>query len=292
MEAIRQTAIDRFQASLARRQCSAHTVASYTLDVRLFFAEIAVPLARVSCHEVDQFVEHQHQHGRAWAPSNRRRNALKHVFDFGLDQHWVAGKPGKPSHCVRRGRPLPKALAGAQVQQRLAPSAHPMDRALFLVMRRCGLRVSEVAQRPREQIAWEQQGLRLLHGTGRQERPVSMSPDLVASLHQCLAPHPGAGAQGSVFWNRKRAQQPLSVKAIQKKMERYAKAAGLTASCQSLRHTFASNLLEPGAEVVVIRAFLGPSQIASSARYATISRQKVKPEYRRTMQKILKQGQV
>ena len=72
----------------------------------------------------------------------------------------------------------------------------------------------------------------------------------------------------------KRAQYPLSVKAIQKKMERYAKAAGLTASCHSLRHTFASNLLEHGAEVVAIRDFLGHSQIASSERYAKISSQK------------------
>jgi site-specific recombinase XerD len=292
MDDIRQTAIDRFQAYLARRQFSAHTVASYTSDLRLFFAESAVPLARVSFHEGDQFVERQHQHGRAWATINRRLNALKHFFDFCLDQQWVAGNPVKSSHFVRRGRPLPKALAGAQVQQLFAQIAHPMDRALFLVMLRCGLRVSEVAQLKLEQIDWEQQGLRLLQGKGRKDRHVYMSPDLVASLHQCLEQHPGARAQGYVFWNRKRAQQPLSVKAIQKKMERYAKAAGITASCHSLRHTFASNLLEHGAEVGVIRDFLGHSQIASSERYANISSQKVKQEYMRTMQKILKQGQV
>ena len=70
------------------------------------------------------------------------------------------------------------------------------------------------------------------------------------------------------------------------------KAAGITASCHSLRHTFASNLLEHGAEVVAIRDFLGHSQIASSERYAKVSSQKVKQEYMRTMQKILKQGQV
>ena len=292
MDDIRQTAIDRFQAYLARRQFSAHTVASYTIDLRLFFAEIAVPLARVSFHEVDQFVERQHQHGRAWATINRRLNALKHFFDFCLDQQWVAGNPVKPSHFVRRGRPLPKALAGEQVQRLFAQIAHPMDRALFLVMLRCGLRVSEVAQLKLEQIDWEQQALHIVQGKGRKDRRVYMSPDLVASLHQCLAQHPGDRAQGYVFWNRKRSQQPLSVKAIQKKMERYAKAAGITASCHSLRHTFASNLLEHGAEVVAIRDFLGHSQIASSERYAKISSQKIKQEYMRTMQKILKQGQV
>ena len=292
MDDIRQTAIDRFQAYLARRQFSAHTVASYTLDLRLFFAAITVPLARVSFHEVDQFVERQHQHGRAWATINRRLNALKHFFTFCLDQQLVRGNPVKPSHFVRRGRPLPKALAGEQVQQLFAQIAHPMDRALFLSMLRCGLRVSEVAQLKLEHIDWEQQALHIMQGKGRKDRRVYMSPDMVASLHQCLEQHPGNRAQGYVFWNRKRSQQLLSVKAIQKKMERYAHAAGITASCHSLRHTFASNLLEHGAEVVAIRDFLGHSQISSSERYAKISSQKIKQEYMRTMQKILKQGQV
>src|SRR5256886_13502200 len=253
MDDIRQTAIDRFQAYLARRQFSTHTVASYTIDLRLFFAEIALPLARVSFHEIAQFVKRQHQHGRAWPTINRRLNALKHFFDFCLDQQWVAGNPVKPSHFVRRGRPLPKALAGEQVQRLFAQIAHPMDHALFLVMLRCGLRVSEVAQLKLAQIDWEQPALHIVQGKGRKDRRVYMSPDAVASVQQCLAQHPGVQAQGYVFWNRKRARQPLSVKAIQKQMERYTKAAGLTSSCHSLRHTFASNLLEHGAEGVAIR---------------------------------------
>jgi site-specific recombinase XerD len=292
MDDIRQTALDRFRLYLERRQFSGHSIASYTCDLRLFFAEIAVPLAQVSFREVDQFVEHQHHHGRSWATINRRLNALKHFFDFCLDQQWVLGNPVKPSHFVRRGRPLPKALSREQVQRLFAQIEHPMDRALFLVILRCGLRVSEVAQLKLEHLDWEQQALQVVQGKGRKDRCVYLSPDAVASVQQCLAQHPGAQAQGYVFWNRKRAERPLSVKAIQKKMERYAKAAGIIASCHSLRPTFASNLLEHGAEVVAIRDFLGHSQIASSERYAKLSSQKIKQEYMRTMQKILKQGQV
>src|SRR5438132_13016065 len=94
---------------------------------------------------------------------------------------------------------------------------------------RAGLRVSEVARLKLEQIDWEQQALHIVQGKGRKDRRVYMSPDAVASVQQCLAQPPRVQAQGYVFWNRKRAQQPLSVKAIQKKMERYAKAAGITA---------------------------------------------------------------
>ena len=105
MDDIRQAAIDRFCMYLERRQFSAHTITSYSLDLRLFFTEVAVPLAQVSFRELDQFVDQQHQHGRAWATINRRLNALKHFFDFCLDQQWVVGNPVKPSHFVRRGRP-------------------------------------------------------------------------------------------------------------------------------------------------------------------------------------------
>ena len=76
----------------------------------------------------------------------------------------------------------------------------------------------------------------------------------------------------AVFWNQKRPSRPLLVKAIQKKMARYAKAAGIMASCQSLRHTLASNLLEQGAEIVSIRELLGHASITSSERYAKVSK--------------------
>jgi site-specific recombinase XerD len=162
MDDICQTAIDRFRAYLERRQFSAHTVASYTLDLRLFFAEVSVPLAQVSFREVDQFVECQHHHGRAWATINQRLHALKHFFAFCLEQQLVRGNPVKPSHFVRRGRPLPKALAREQVQRLFAQITHPMDRALFLVILRCGLRVSEVAALKLEQIDWEQQAVHIV----------------------------------------------------------------------------------------------------------------------------------
>ncbi len=93
MDDIRKTALDRFRLYLERRQFSAHTIVSYSLDLRLFFTAVAVSLAQVSFREIDRFVDQQHQDGRAWATINRRLNALKHFFDFCLDQQWVVGNP-------------------------------------------------------------------------------------------------------------------------------------------------------------------------------------------------------
>ena len=100
-------------------------------------------------------------------------------------------------------------------------------------------------------------------------------------------------AQGLYLLEPKtRRSIPSRSKRSKRRWSATPKPPGITANCDSLRHTFASNLLEHGAEVVVIRDFLGHSQIASSQRYAKNSGKKVKQEYMRTTQKILKQGQV
>ena len=286
------TAIQQFQAYLERRQYAGHTVESYTLDLRLFFAAIAHPLEMITFQDVERFLEHQQQQGLAPTTVNRRLHALKHFFDFLVERRLVAGNPVKPSHFARVGRPLPRGLSTAQLQALFAQILHPMDTALFLVMLRCGLRVAEVAQLTVEQIDWEQQALHITQGKGRKDRRVYLSPDALASLQACFAIRPPGVPEAAVFWNRKRPTVRLSIKAIQKKMARYAKAAGVTASCHSLRHTFASNLLEHGAEIVTIKEFLGHASITSSERYARVSNRKVKQEYLRTMRKVLKQSKV
>ena len=134
--------------------------------------------------------------------------------------------------------------------------------------------------------------LRIDQGKGRKDRYVYLSSDAAARLQACVAVRPAGIPADAVFWNRKRPRQPLSVKAIQKKMERYAKAAGIEATCHQLRHTFASNLLEHGAEIVTIKDLLGHESVHSSERYARVSNRKVKQEYVRTMKKVIRQTKV
>jgi site-specific recombinase XerC len=292
MDDSRRTAIDQLRAYLERRQFSAHTIARDPLDLHLCCRAAAGPLAQVSCRAVDPCVAWQLQHGRSWATMNRRLNAVTHWLDFCLDQQRVGGHPVQPRHVVRRGRPLPKALSCAPVPRRLAPRAHPLERALVLGMLQCGLRVAEVAPLKLEPSDWEPQARHMVQGKGRTARRVDMSPDAVARVHQGLAQHPGERVPGDGFWHRKRHARPLAVQAIQTKMERYAKAAGITARGHRLRQTLASNLLEHGAEVVAIRDCRGQSPSSSSARDAKVASQKIKPASLQTMQRRLRQGPV
>ena len=288
-----RVAITQFCAYLQRRNYSPHTIENYGRDLRLFFAPLDKAPRAVSWRDIEGFIQQQRQAHLAAATINRRLNALKHFFEYlVMEDQSCASNPVKPSHFLRRGRPLPKPLAQDQVRALFAQITHPMDHALGLLMLRCGLRVSEVARLRLEAIDWAQQSVRIEQGKGRKDRLVYLSTDALAALRACLTARPTVVPDGLVFWNQKRPHRALSAKGIQKKMERYAKAAGIKASCHSLRHTFASNLLEAGAEVISIKELLGHASIQSSERYAKLSNQRVKQVYQQTMRKVIAKTRV
>lgn len=94
------------------------------------------------------------------------------------------------------------------------------ERTIFLLMRRCGLRVSEGAHLTMDDIDWTPQAIRIAQGKGRNDRRVYASPDAVTALRSCLPLRPAQAVGTSVFWTQKRPQRPLSITAVHKKMER------------------------------------------------------------------------
>ena len=282
-----------FCAYLHTRNYSPHTIENYGRDLRLFFAPLHKALRAVSWRDIEHFIQQQHQAQLAATTINRRLHALKHFFDYlVMERQTLATNPVKPSHLLRQGRPLPKKLSQDQVRTLFTQITNPLDHALYLLILRCGLRVSAVARLRRSDLDWEQQSLRIDQGKGRKDRVVYVSADALAALRTCLAVRPAAVPGEVLFWNQKRPQRALSSKGMQKKMERYAKAAGIKASCHSLRHTFASNLLEEGAEVISIKELLGHASMESSERYAKLSNQRVKQIYQQTIRKVIAKTRV
>lgn len=286
--------VEQFCAHLRTRNYAAHTIANYALDLQLFFAACEnKAAAQVTWRDIDHFIAHQHQQKLAATTINRRLNALKRFFDFlVVEREQLPGNPLKPSHYLRLGKPLPRKLTQEQVTRLFAQIENRQDRAMFLLMLRCGLRVSEVAQLKRTDIDWAQKSLRIEQGKGRKDRIVYLSTDALEGLRECQQLRPATVPGNFFFWNQKRSHHPLSIKAIQKKMERYAKAATVEASCHSLRHTFASNLLEEGAQIISIKEFLGHSSVTSSERYARLSNQHVKQTYLETIRKVIAKTKV
>src|ERR1044071_8849469 len=183
--------VERFCQHLRNRNYSPHTVASYALDLQLFFAGIQKPVSQITWRDIDRFIEQQHGQSLAATTINRRLHAVKRFFDhLVVETERLPANPVKPSHFLKQGRPLPKKLSGQQVKQLFAVISNRMDRALFLLMLRCGLRVSEVAQLKLSHIDWEQKALLVRQGKGRKDRRVYLSNDAMQGLRECLAIRP------------------------------------------------------------------------------------------------------
>ena len=176
--------IQDFRASLQRRNSSASTLDSYTLDLQLFFADRDKASAQVTFGEVDRLIARHYQQGLAPATINRRWSALKPFFAFLLDRQVVSGNPVQPSQVLRRARTLPRALAQEQVDQLFAQMPHPLDRALFLLMLRWGLRVSEVARLKLRDMDWAQRAAKIAASISRPMR-------WPAYEHACSSGHAG-----------------------------------------------------------------------------------------------------
>jgi site-specific recombinase XerD len=210
--------VEQFCQYLKLRNYSGHTIASYRLDLQWFFAPIEAALEAVGWRQIDQFIRQQHNKGLSAGTINRRLRAIKQFFDYlVIETERVVGNPVKPSHYLRQGRPLPKRLSGAQVKQLFSVIHNPMDGTMFLLMLRCGLRVSEVVQLKVADIDWQQRALLVEQGKGRKDRWLYLSSDALCSLRECTGQRPAALGHEYFFWNQKRKRQALGVKAVQKR---------------------------------------------------------------------------
>ena len=212
------------------------------------------------------------------------------IFDFLIEHQVVDTNPIKPSHVLKRARTLPRALAKEQLEQLFAQIHHPVDRALFLLMLRSGLRVSEVAQLKVRDLDWPQQALLIEQGkAARIAGCISQRMPWRACTRVCS----NVPVMCPVTWfSGIRSGPAVRYRSRPSKRSSGMQSRRITASCHSLRHTFASNLLEQGAEIVSIRELLGHASISSSERYAKLSNQHVKQEYLRTMKRVLQRSKV
>ena len=282
----------RFQHYLERRNYSPCTTLNYLSDLRLFFRTVTVSVESANRRHVEVFIDQQREEGRSAATINRRLSALRHFYAFLADEKGPEQEnPVRSRHRLRQPRRLPRPFKEEDLQRLFEVICDLRDQAIFSLMLRAGLRLSEVAQLGVEDVDLEKKTVFVRQGKGKRDRLVYVSEDAVELLRRCLAQRPHL-KNGRLFWNHKRPGEGVIADGIQKAMERYCRKAGIKGSCHRLRHTFACHLLENGSQMVTVRDFLGHASVFSSERYAKVSNEKVREEYYRAMAKVLGQMQL
>jgi len=223
---------------------------------------------------------------------NCRLDSVRGFFTYwSQEEGTLRPNPVKKGSVLRLARPLPRYLKDEEVARLFSRVKNGRDRAIFRLMLRCGLRVEEVAHLRLQDLDLAQRRILVCRGKGNKDRVVYISHDAERALRDYLDSRSSSKVQ-QIFLVRKGTCRgmPLSVRGIQKRMEYYARQAGLQISCHHLRHTMATQLLNADADLVTIQDLLGHTRIKTTQKYAKISNLKVQRDYYKAMEVILQKA--
>ena len=285
--------IDRYRRSLKRRNCSAHTLRNYLNILGRFNAWLQVPLERATPKEADAYMEHLLRNRKKPKTINCHFSCIHAFYEYLIeDEKMTLTNPVKKHYRLRLPRPLPKHLRDEQVATLFSEISDTRDRAMFMLMLRCGLRVEEVARLTADAIEYRSKQLYVFNGKGSKDRVVYLSEDALSALASYTEKRKWS-KEKKVFLVQKGPLKgkPLSVRGIQKRIEHYARRAGIQASCHHLRHTMATQLLNADADLVTIQDLLGHSRITTTQCYCRVSNLKVQRDYFKAIEVVLQRTQ-
>ncbi|HWP02429.1 MAG TPA: site-specific tyrosine recombinase XerD [Gemmatimonadaceae bacterium] len=275
------------------RGSSRRTVDSYLRDIRrlaLFAAQRGVyDPASIDATLLREYIYHLKDSGLA--PTSIRRNVsgLRTYFRFLLADGIVAADPSERLELPRRWRTLPNVLTQAEVERLLAAPQQdePMyyrDRALLEVAYSSGLRISELVGLETRDIIMED-GLVRVMGKGGKERLVPLGRAALGALALYLRElrprlDKGETSAGRVFLNARGG--PLSRMGAWKIVRRHVARAGIDkrVSPHTLRHSFATHLLERGADLRAVQEMLGHADISTTQIYTHVDREYLRKVHR------------
>jgi integrase/recombinase XerD len=280
--------IDRFADTLwMERGLSDNTLSSYRSDLRQAAAWLAGEHSSlVSARRTDLLAYLASLVDQQVKPrtSARRLSSLRQFYQTAVREGWLDSDPSALIEAPKLGRPLPKSLSEQDVEALLdAPDVDTAegqrDRSMLELLYATGLRVSELVGLSADQIHLNQ-GLVRVIGKGGKERLVPMGDEAVEWLRrfaggarrellgerQCNAFFPtrrGSGMTRQAFWYR---------------IKKHAQQAGIRAelSPHTLRHAFATHLVNHGADLRVVQLLLGHSSLSTTQIYTHVARERLK----------------
>jgi integrase/recombinase XerC len=259
------------------RNASAHTLRSYRGDLedfQRFLAERGLAgLAAADGRAVRAWLAGLHERGLDPASISRKLAAVRSCGRFLVRRGVIERNHAREVRGPRQPRKLVSFLPPDEVTQlvearAVAGASRPRDVAILELLYASGLRVSEVSSLDVDALDQAGRVVRVL-GKGRKERIVPYGEPAARALQTWLEAR--GSPPGPLFTNRRGRR--LTVRSIYTIVRRSARAAGITrpVSPHTLRHTFATHLLEGGADLRTIQELLGHSRLSTTQRYTHVA---------------------
>jgi integrase/recombinase XerD len=261
----------RMLQDMAIRGLREHTQHDYIRFVRSFASFLRRPPDTATAEDIRRFQAYQAESGVQPPTINGSVSALRFFFTVTLDRPDLSRR----LVLVRHPRKLPDVLSVEEVGRLLEAAPGLKYKAALGTAYGAGLRVSEVAALKIDDIDSTRMLIRVEQGKGRKDRNAMLSPQLLELLRlwwregkrrNVMPPH------GWLFPGRSVAE-PVSTRQINRAVHEAAEAAGIhkRVSPHTLRHSFATHLLEQDVDIRVIQVLLGHSKLDTTALYARVA---------------------
>jgi len=285
--------VDRFLGYLeSERGCSHQTLRAYAGDLAAFARFInrdgEFDPRQVSTLDLRHYLAHMRRQGAARTTVARKVACLRSFYKFLIREGVVSDNPATSLTLPRRRQRLPTFLDEAEVLRLLeSPDrttvAGRRDRAILETLYSTGMRIGELAAVNIEDVDLIGEVVKA-RGKGKKERLVPLGRPAIEALRDYLAVR-SAIARGrrvhrrALFINK--AGGRLSERGIRRIFNKYARAAGLSdqVSPHTLRHSFATHMLNRGADLRAVQELLGHASIATTQVYAHVTTEKLKKVY-------------
>ncbi len=261
------------------RGYSDHTLRAYEKDIGDFLEFLKVDPARIDIHEIRSYISHLSSKGLQKTSISRCLSSIRSFFRYLHREGYIKKNPAKLISHPRVPKKLPSFLTVDDVFNLIETTDNPeavddfirvRDRAILEVLYGSGLRVSELTGLNMEDINLKE-GIIRAKGKGKKERLVPIGKKAIEALKGYLS-HRIKRVKDSDALFINRMGKRLSSRTVHRIVVKYAGILGLLSKIgpHTLRHSFATHLLQAGADLRVIQELLGHSSLSTTQRYTHI----------------------
>jgi integrase/recombinase XerD len=266
----------RMIEDMAARKLNPHTQRSHISSCKRFAAWLKRSPDTATPDEVRRFQLHLIESGASICNRNRIMTGVRFLFRVTLRRHDLAAEVWH----IKEPQKLPPVLGPEEVKRLLTLATSLKARTMLTLAYGCGLRAGEVVRLRAGDIDSEQMIIRIVQSKGRKDRHVMLPAEVLDLLRQWWKVRPSGHDAGLALEQRwlfpgrnDRAGLPVTTRQFGRLFKDAAKAAGLrkTLSLHTLRHSFATHLLERGTDIRLIQALLGHDKLETTARYTRVA---------------------
>ncbi len=272
---------------LVERGLSKHTVSAYETDIKLFALHLqsigSVSVKNANRADIMGFLGTRVESGGSARSAARMLSALRRFYGFLVRERFVSEDPTVLIDAPTIGRPLPSTLSETEVRKLLnAPVISTdiglRDRAMLELLYACGLRVTELVSLNVDQVNL-QQGVVRVWGKGNKERLVPMgeaASDWIERYTRDARDNLVKGLTSTLFLSLRGRE--MTRQSFWHRIKAHGLAAGINAhlSPHTLRHAFATHLVNNDADLRVVQLLLGHSDLSTTQIYTHVARERLK----------------